>query len=308
MRARRLVALAAAAAMVGLVGMVPASLARFTDTDSATAVFSTSRLQPPTGLAGAGGPTVTLTWTPSTSGWATGYEVFRSATSGSGYASIGTVTPVTATSTTDSPGVGTWYYVLRTRFHNWSSVRSNEATVVVGGVPTSTGLKGCANNLTDTGGDNNGYQTNPGNACAQDGLVASDGNSGTNTSTLCSNTGKDRHRFWGYAFGMPASVSSVDGITVQARMGTSSATGTYGICVELSWDGGTTWTAARQVLFSTRVQTTYTIGGAADTWGRSWTAGNLGTGSFRVRITDVSSNTTRRFDLDYLGVSVNYTP
>ena len=107
---------------------------------------------------------------------------------------------------------------------------------------------------------------------------------------------------------MPASVSSVEGITVQARMGTSSATGTYGICVELSWDGGTTWTAARQVLFSTRVQTTYTIGGVADTWGRSWTAGNLATGSFRVRITDVSSNTTRRFDLDYLGVSVNYTP
>ena len=107
---------------------------------------------------------------------------------------------------------------------------------------------------------------------------------------------------------MPASVSSVEGITVQARMGTSSSTGTYGICVELSWDGGTTWTTARRVLFSTRVQTTYTIGGAADTWGRSWTAANLDTGSFRVRITDVSSNTTRRFDLDYLGVSVDYTP
>jgi hypothetical protein len=294
--------------MVGLVGMVPASLARFTDTDSATATFSTAQLQPPTGLAVAGGPTVTLTWTPSTSGWATGYEVFRSATSGSGYASIGTVTPATAMSTTDSPGAGTWYYVLRSRYHDWSSVRSNEATVVVGGVPTNTGLKGCANNQADTGGDNNGYQTNPGNACAQDGVFASDGNSGTTTSTLCSNTGKDRHRFWGYALGMPASVASVNGITVQARAGTSSATGTYGICIELSWDGGSTWTAARRVLFSTSAQTNYTFGGAADTWGRSWTAANLGTGSFRVRITDVSSNTSRRFDLDYLGVSVNYTP
>ena len=207
MRARRLVALAAAAAMVGLVGMVPASLARFTDSDLATAAFSTAQLQPPTGLAGAGGPDGDPDLDAVNERLGDGYEVFRSATSGSGYASIGTVTPVTAASTTDSPGVGTWYYVLRTRFHNWSSVRSNEARVVVGGVPTSTGLKGCANNLADTGGDNNGYNTNPGNACAQDGLFASDGNSGTNASTLCSNTGKDRHRFWGYAFGMPASVT-----------------------------------------------------------------------------------------------------
>ena len=175
-------------------------------------------------------------------------------------------------------------------------------------MPTSTGFKGCANNLRDTGGDNNGYQTNPGNACAQDGLLASDGNSGTSTSTLCSNTGKDRHLFWGYAFGMPASVGSVDGITVRARMGTSSAAGVYGICVELSWDGGGTWTTARQVIFGTMAQTTYTIGGAADTWGRSWDAPSLDTSKFRVRITDVSSNTSRRFDLDYLGVSVNFTP
>ena len=53
---------------------------------------------------------------------------------------------------------------------------------------------------------------------------------------------------------------------------------------------------------------TYIIGGAADAWGRSWTTASLGTGSFRVRITDVSSTTGRRFDPDYLGVAVNYAP
>lgn len=96
------------------------------------------------------------------------------------------------------------------------------------------------------------------------------------------------------AFGIPASVASVDRITVQARTGTSSAASTYATSIELSGDNGATWTSVRRVLFSTMALTACTFGGAADTSGCSWTAANLGTGSFRVRITHASSTASRR--------------
>jgi hypothetical protein len=308
MSARRLGVLAVAGLVLVLAGSAPVSLARFRDVDPVTADFGTRQLAPPTGLTATNGTNVALAWTPSTSGWASGYEVFRSATSGTGYASVGTVTPVTASATTDAPATGTWYYVLRTTFQNWTSLRSNEASVVVGGTPTSTGFKDCVNTQAESGGDGNGYQTNPSRACLQDGLVAQDPNSGNTTSNLCLNVGKDRHRFWGYAFGLPASVSSIDGITVNARMGTNTTSGTYGACVQLSWDGGTTWTTHKPITFTTNAMTTYTFGGAADAWGRAWTVSNLDASNFRVRIIDVATVTNKRFDLDWIGVSVDYTP
>jgi hypothetical protein len=308
MSGRRWTALGATALLLAALGSAPVSLARFADTDAATAAFGTRRLAAPTNLTATLGANVALGWTASSSGWASGYEVFRSTTSGSGYASVKGVTPVSATATTDSPTTGTWYYVLRTVYGTWSSAASNEASVTIGGVPTSTGFKNCANNASDTGGDGNGYQTSPANGCVQDGAYAQDSNSGNSTSNLCLDPGKDRHRYWGYAFGLPAAVTSIDGITVRARMRTNSTTGTFGACIQLSWDGGASWTAHRPITFSTSAVTTYTFGGATDMWGRTWTAGNLSTSNFRVRIIDVATVTNKRFDLDWLGVSVDYTP
>jgi hypothetical protein len=173
---------------------------------------------------------------------------------------------------------------------------------------TSTGLKGCSSNAADTGGDGNGYETNAGNACAVDGSLATDASSGTSTSTSCTNSGKDRHRFWGYAFGLPGSVTSIDGITVQADAGLNNNGGTSILCLELSSDGGSTWTTPRQFSFTGAAIATYTIGGTTDLWGRSWTAANLATGSFRVRVTDVTSQPNKDFRLDGLQVAVSYTP
>lgn len=288
----------------------PVSLARLTDVDITAASLATGALAAPTSLAGAGGTLATLTWTPSTSTAATGYQVLRSATSGSGHAQIGTVTPVSIATTTDSPGNGTWYYILRTYLESWTSPNSNEASVIVS-TATSTGYKGCANNQAETtgSGDNNGYETTPGNACAPDGAVAVDLNSGTNTSTACDSTGKDRHRFWGYTFGMPASVTSVNGITVRLDARMDSTTGTNMMCVQLSWDGGATWTTAQTVNITSTTIATYTLGGAADVWGHApWALSELGSSTFRVRITNVSNNNNRDFRLDYLGVQVHYTP
>jgi len=51
------------------------------------------------------------------------------------------------------------------------------------------------------------------------------------------------------------------------------------------------------------------LGGAADTWGRAWTATNLSNTNFRVRVLDVASGsgaTSRDFSLDWVAVRVSY--
>ena len=212
---RRLpVLVVAAIVLAGSLTAAPVTLARFTRSPTSAGGFGTGTILPPTGLAASvSGTVVTLTWTPTTSTVVTGYAVRRSTTSGSGYTTIATVTPRSATTTTDSPGTGTFYYVLRSQFQNWDSVASNEASAAVGSVPT--GYKNCTSNAADTGGDNDGYQTNPGNACALDNTRARDINSGTTASLVCTDPGQDRHRYWGYAFGLPGSISAVQGIQVQ---------------------------------------------------------------------------------------------
>src|SRR6478752_1319772 len=139
---RRFVVLAFVAVFLGVAGATaPTALARLTGQDTSTLSVSTDTLAPPTSLAASGPTTAALTWTASNDAYAAGYQVMRSTTSGSGYALVGTVTPGSASSTTDSPGSGVFYYVLRSYFQNWLSVNSNEASVTLG--QTSTGYKAC---------------------------------------------------------------------------------------------------------------------------------------------------------------------
>jgi hypothetical protein len=285
----------------------PRSLARLTSAPTAAADLGTGSIAPPANLAATvAGATVTLTWTPAGSTIVTGYDVLRSTTSGSGYSVVSTITPRSATTTTNSPGNGTFYFALRSTFQSWSSVASNEASAVVG--QSSTGLKECANDAADSGGDGNGYETNPANGCAVDGSLATDANTGTSNSTSCTNVGKDRHRFWGYAFGLPGSVSSINGITAEAEAGLNNNGGTSTLCVELSTDGGSTWTTPKQVTMSGAAIASYTFGGPSDLWGRTWTAGSFATSGFRLRVTDASSQPTKVYRLDAIRVSISYTP
>jgi len=303
---RRFPVLIAALVIGALLSAAPTTLARFTRTRTPDASFATGSILPPTALAASvSGTVVTLTWTPTTSTSVTGYTVRRSTTSGSGYTNIGSVTPRSATTTNDSPGAGTFYYVLRSVFQNWDSANSNEASASVGSV--ATGFKNCASQLFDTGGDNNGYEVTAPNACALDGTTARDINTGTTNSLSCTDAGQDRHRFWSYAFGLPGSISSVNGISVQPTVKVNNNGGSSLICAQLSWDGGTTWTATKQVNVSNSL-TTYTLGSATDTWGHTWTLAQLNTTNFRVRLIDVASMAGKDFDLDAVRVQVNYTP
>ena len=162
-----------------------------------------------------------------------------------------------------------------------------------------------ANAAVTTGsGDNNGFQTNPANAYSDNATFAVDTDSGNSTSTSCTNTGKDRHTFYTYNLSSVPSGSTIVGLEVRLDMKVDSTSGTPQSCVELSWDNGTTWTTPKLSSTFTTTETSYILGSAVDTWGRSWTTSELN--NLRVRITNVSSSTSRDFSLDWIPVRVSY--
>jgi hypothetical protein len=290
--------------------VVPLSLARFGDSASNAGAFSAATLSPPTAVGATGGTSVSLTWTASTSTGATGYTIERASSLAGTWTQIATVSPISATSYPDSPAGGTWWYRLSTYIQGWTSPTTAPISAAVT-TSISTGAKPClaASNAADTGGNGNGYETIAGNACASDGAVAVDANTGiAGRSTSCTNAANDRHRFWGYAFGLAGTVTSVDGITVRADVGMNNNGGTSMFCVQLSWDGGTTWTTSKSVTLSGAAVATYTMGAATDTWGHSWTAAQTSTTDFRVRVIDATGNPNKDYRLDYLAVTVQYTP
>jgi hypothetical protein len=172
---------------------------------------------------------------------------------------------------------------------------------------TSTGFLSPSANAAQTSGagDNNGYQTSPANAYANDSVVASDTNSGTNNNTSCTNKGKDKHSYYNYNFNIPAT-AVIQGIQVRLDARADAAAGSPKICVQLSWDGGTTWTAAKSTTTLSTTEATYTLGTTSDKWGRTWAPGNFSNANFRLRVINVASNTSRDFFLDYVAVNVIY--
>lgn len=284
-------------------------LALFSDSASVPSnVFTTDTLDPPTSPSASGGASVTLNWTATADTYAAGHRVLRGAATGGPYAQIAEVTPRTTTTYTDNPLAGTYFYVLRSFFQNWESVNSSEVSATVS-PQANTGLRDCTANaaVTASSGDNNGYQLNPGNACANDAAFAEDTNSGTNTTTTCADAGKDRHLYYNYGFSIPAGLP-INGIEVRLDAWADGTAGAPFICVELSWDGGTTWTAAKNTVGLTATEATYMLGTSSDTWGRTWASTEFSNANFRVRIVDVASNANRDFRLDWVAVQVTYTP
>ena len=171
--------------------------------------------------------------------------------------------------------------------------------------PTSnTGFLIASANAAQTGGDNNGYQTNPTNAYLNDSLFAVDTNSGNGTSSSCTNARKDKHRFYNYGISIPG--STILGIEVRMDARVDSTSGAPKLCIQLSWDGGTTWTAAKQTGTLTTAEQSYILGSPSDNWGHTWTLSQLSNANFRVRIIDVATSTARDFSLDWITVRITY--
>ena len=174
---------------------------------------------------------------------------------------------------------------------------------------TSTGfLSPSANAAQASGaGDNNGYQTSPANAYGNDSLVATDPDSGTNKSASCTDNGKDKHNYFNYNLNIPVT-AVIRGIQVRLDARADAPSGSPKICVQLSSDGGITWTTVKSTPTLSTTEATYILGGTSDTWGRTWSAGNFNNASFRVRVINVASIPSLDFLLDYVAVNVTYQP
>ena len=117
------------------------SLALATDTEAAASTITVDTLDPPTNLECAGLPSCTvtfatkptLTWTATPDTYATGHEVWRSTTSGSGYVQVATVTPRTTTTWTDTTvaPLTTYFYIVRVQSTSWTSAFTSEVQATV---------------------------------------------------------------------------------------------------------------------------------------------------------------------------------
>ncbi|HSB02372.1 MAG TPA: hypothetical protein VLE49_17100 [Anaerolineales bacterium] len=169
---------------------------------------------------------------------------------------------------------------------------------------SNTGFLIASANAAQTGGDNNGYQTNPTNAYVNDSVFAVDTNSGNGTSSSCTNARKDKHQFYNYGINVPG--STVLGIEVRIDARVDSTAGSPKLCIQLSWNGGSSWTAAKSTGTLTTSEQSYILGSPSDTWGHTWTLSQLSNANFRVRIIDVATSTARDFSLDWITVRVTY--
>jgi hypothetical protein len=117
------------------------SLALATDQETVASTLSADTLDPPTNLLCNGLAVCTiaaiddpvLTWTATPDTYATGYDILRSTTSGSGYTTIASVSGRTTTTHSDTTAAAltTYYYVVRAVVLSWKSVNSNQVQATV---------------------------------------------------------------------------------------------------------------------------------------------------------------------------------
>ncbi len=174
-------------------------------------------------------------------------------------------------------------------------------------VPTDTGFLSPSANAASTGGDANGFESNPTRGYTDNASYATDTNSGTGTGTNCTGTDKDKHIYYDYNFSIPAWATTITGIELRLDARADSTTGSPQMCAQLSWDGGSTWTTTKTTTTLTTSEATYTLGGSTDNWGRTWSSANFSNANFRIRIINVASNTSRDFSLDWAPVKVYYS-
>ena len=128
-----------------------------------------------------------------------------------------------------------------------------------------------------------------------------------NKSTSCTDNGKDKHHYYNYNLNLPAT-ALVRGIEARLDVRADATGGSPKICVQLSWDGGMTWTTAKSTTTLSTTEATYSLGSPSDPWGRTWSATDFNNANFRLRVIDVVSNQSRDFFIDYVAVNVSYQP
>jgi len=151
-----------------------------------------------------------------------------------------------------------------------------------------------------SGGDNNGFELDP-----TDAYTDADGYASNINGAL------DSHLYYDYGVSLPSG-SMINGIRVRVDWWLDGVGGDNSLGVQLSSDGGASWTALKVDATETTSEHTAILSGAADIWGRLWTGDDLSNANFRVRLTCNCSGGAecdgRDYYLDWVVVNVFYTP
>ena len=251
------------------------------------------------------GSQINLAWTDGSAN-ELGFKIERCTGAGcSNFAQVATVNAnVTTYSNTGLAPSTSYSYRVRAYNGAGDSGYTNVASATTL-APSDTGWLSPSANAANTGGDGNGIEVTPASAYADDGVSAVDNNSGTGTNTSCTHSQKDKHLYYNYNIAIPGG-KAVAGLEVRLDAKVDATANAPKMCVQMSWNGGQNWTAAKSTPTLTTSEATYVLGGAADTWGRTWGVGDLSNTNFRVRIIDVAKSTARDFSLDWLAVRVTY--
>jgi len=144
-----------------------------------------------------------------------------------------------------------------------------------------------------TGIPNNDW-SNPGEAFSSDGLYAIE-------------TINGQMQDWSvFNFGVPVG-ATIDGIEVTVEAQDNYCNSAEGAIVELSWNGGTNYTTSSyNFTGGCATDTTTTLGGAADLWGRTWTSSDFSNANFRIRFSKQGFNGDPAW-VDHIQVKVYYT-
>jgi hypothetical protein len=121
------------------------------------------------------------------------------------------------------------------------------------------------------------------------GALAYDGVDGTYATTGSATN----HSYTNYGFVIPGA-NTISGIEVKLELSGSTAAGT--VDVQLSWDGGTSWTSSKSTPTLTTSDVVRTLGSPSDVWGRTWAPGEFSNANFAVRIAGNPSSNTIRLD------------
>ncbi|MFM2339850.1 MAG: hypothetical protein RLZZ360_486, partial [Candidatus Parcubacteria bacterium] len=101
------------------------------------------------------------------------------------------------------------------------------------------------------------------------------------------------HHYTDHGFVVPAS-NTIQGIVIKLEV--SGTTGAGSVDVQLSWDGGASWTSTKSTPTVGLTDVVYTLGSPSDTWGRSWSVGEFSNANFAVRVIGNPSSNTVRLD------------
>lgn len=187
--------------------------------------------------------------------------------------------------------------------HN-GSTHEDGSTYNSNNINDDTGYTSPTSQSFDSGGDGNGFEVNPTNAFTDVNSYASNINGPS-----------DRHRYYGYDFDLPINANIV-GIEARVDWWLDNTSGTNSMGVQLSWDGGNSWSSTVSQNTETTTDTNNKIiGNSSNTsvWGsHTWLLSDFNQNNFRVRLTSncsgsSSSCNSRDFFLDWIPVKIYYS-